>query len=912
MGKRLFIITTIFLFAAMAAGWYFFVRESKYFGTSPLKAVPVESPFFIRIKNLGDFASKTVKNPGWQSLRGIHEVLSLYNDLVFVDSLRNDKNASANLLSQKEVIIVPMDSSRLYLVEIGSIAEKNNISTFIRNYFQTKNILPIARELQNVPVQFYEWSENGTPKKVLIALQRGLLMAGTDSSTLLKAIRQLDLPSLLEDPGYQKVEKNATENADLNIYFNHKTLPGYLARYYKVSPSTELHFKNYARWTEVDVIQKSDQLMINGYSVQDSTFSSYLDVFRNQQPIPGTLLKYMPSTTTFFVSQHFSNPSSYLSEYKNFLKKHGQSAIYETKLTEFSRELSLNIGQYLNNSWLGEAATVYTNLNLEEKSDNRFLLLRVKPGMSDPLVAAAKKWAISNRKETGDSNMEDPVRSNIYSMPCLDFGNLIGELCFGSVNTRWMTGGDGFILFGATPGSLKRYMNLLQRGELLVEDPAFSGFSSGLARSSNFFLWSRPGESLPFFENILFPGRFQNIHKSLVFLTKVENIAWQWGFESGMVYNTASLHVNPDAVSGQLPFWRYPLKSKLRGKPIFVSFLGKNPQKELLFQDAENNLIDLDADGSEKWRIRLKGPVMGEIKLIDYRKSGDFQLLFNTEEAIHLINRNGVEAKNFPLKLKSLATNEIAVIDYDGKKDYRYLIACKDRKVYNFDKYGKPVPGWQTIAAVDRVVQPVRYFKSGTKDYLVYFDKSRTYILDRQGKERVKLKNDFAHSGNNISLIKKEGKTSYMVTTDNQGKIRMIGFDGNVHKITSGNYSAGHFFIPIDFNGDGSYQFFIVDKQTISMFDDSGKQIFTQSLKSQIDQAPSIISFKGEKMIELISSIENKTFLVRKDGSLFNNLLPLNCNLETIGFFNTNSRVCNLIATTKNGYLSNYQMIINE
>ena len=912
MGKRLFIIITIFLFAAMAAGWYFFVRESKYFGTSPLKAVPVESPFFVRIKNLGDFASKTVKNPGWQSMRGFHEVLSLYDDLAFIDSLRNGKNGSANLLSQKEVIIVQMDSSRLYLVEIGSIAEKNSMNAFIRNYFQNRNILPVARELQNVSVQFYEWSKNGTPGSVLVAFQKGLLMAGTDSSSLLKAIRQLDLPSLLEDPGYQKVKKNATENADLNIYFNHKTLPAYLYRFYKVSPSTLMHFQNYARWTEVDVIQKSNQLMINGYSVQDSMFSSYLDVFRNQQPIPGTLLKFMPSSTTFFVSQHFSNPASYLTEYKNFLKKHGLSANNDTQLAEFSRELRLNLGQYLNDFWLGEAATVLTNFNLEEKSDNRFLLLKVKPGMSDPLVAAVKKWAISNRKETGDLNLEDSGKNNIYSMPCLSFGNLIGELCFGSVETRWMTTGDGFLLFGATPGSLKRYMNLLQRGELLQEDPAFSGFTSGLARNGNFFLWSRPGESLPFFENILAPGQFQNMHKSLPRLNKIENIAWQWGFENGMVYNTASLHVNPDAIPGQYPFWRYPLSARLRGKPVFISFSDNNPQKELIFQDVENNLIDLDGDGSERWKIRLKGPIMGEMKLIDYRKSGDFQLLFNTEEAIHLISRNGVEVKNFPLKLKSFATNEIAVVDYDGKKDYRYLIACKDRKVYNFDKYGKPVSGWQNNPSAERVEYPVRYFKSGSKDYLVYFDRSRTYILDRQGKERVKVKNDFAHSGNNISLIKKDGKTSYMVTTDNQGKIRLIGFDGIVHKINSGNYSAGHIFIPVDFSGDGKYQFLIIDKQTITMLDDAGAQIFTQSLKSQIDQAPSIISFNGEKMIELTSSSENKTFLVRKDGSLFNNLLPLNSTFETMGFFNANSGVCNLIATTKNGYLSNFQKIINE
>ena len=912
MGKRLFVIITVLLITGMAVGWYFFVRESKYFGTSPIKAVPVESPFFIRIRNLGDFATKTVKNPGWQAMRGIHEVSSLYRELAFIDSLKNSKNESGNFLSQREILIVPMDSSRLYLIEIGSISEKNGINTFIKNYFQLRNILPFTRTLHKVPVQCFEWNEKGIKRKVLVTFYRGLLLAGNDSSSLVKAIVQMDQPSLLEDPGYQRVKKNATENADLNLYLNHKTLPEYLAKYYHFSTSAEPFLHNYARWTEVDVIQKSNQLMINGYSVPDSTFASYLDAFRNQRSVPGSLTKFMPATTTFFVSQHFSNPAQYLKDYRNYLQKYGQSDEYGYRLSELSRLLGMDVGQYLNECWAGEAAALFTNLNLEGIQDNRFLLLKVKPGTNDPLAAAIKKWSVNICKETSDPGIEDAARNNVWRVPFLNFGNLIGTLCFGSIDTHWMTAGDGFILMGATPGSLKRYLNLLQRGELLQDSPAFSGFTAGLARTCNFFLWNRPGLSLPFFKNNLALERFPGIQKEDSELFKLDNLAWQWGFENGMVYNTASLHVNPEVVPENIPFWRYLVKQPLKVKPVFVSFSSKNLQKELVFQDADNNLIDLDADGSERWKIRLKGPVLGNIKLIDYRKNGDFQLLFNTEEAIHLVGKNGVEIRNFPVKLRSGATNEVTVADYDGKKDYRYLIACKDRKVYNFDRNGNPVTGWQPSPAAERIEQPVHYFKSGTKDYLVYSDRNRTYILDRQGKERVKSKNDFVHSGNGISLIKKEGKSSYMVTTDDHGKLRRIGFDGSVQRINTGNFSSGHFFLPVDFYGDGNFQFLFVDNQTISLFDESGKEIFTKSQNFKIDHLPTPITFKGERLIELTSATENKTILVRKDGTLINNLLPSNFTLETIGIFNSGTGVCNIIAGTKEGYLSNFQSTSNE
>ena len=139
MGKRLFILFTFLLVAGIFAGWYFFAEESRYFGTSPLKAVPVESPFFLRIRNMGDFTTKTVKSASWQSLNHFPEVSELYGNFVFIDSLIHQNKEHENFLKHKELIVVPGDSSLLFLLEITSIPEKNGLNLFIRNYFQSKN-----------------------------------------------------------------------------------------------------------------------------------------------------------------------------------------------------------------------------------------------------------------------------------------------------------------------------------------------------------------------------------------------------------------------------------------------------------------------------------------------------------------------------------------------------------------------------------------------------------------------------------------------------------------------------------------------------------------------------------------------------------------------------------------------------
>jgi hypothetical protein len=912
MGKRLLVFITFLLVSGLIAGWYFFVKESRYIGTSPLNAVPVEAPFFIRIRQLGDFASKTVKKSGWQAIRNFSEVSELDRGLVFIDSLIQRNNEEGSFLMHKELIIVPVASSKLYLLQIGSIPEKNNINSFIRNYFFSKNIAASIQEYKDASLQLYEWVEKGENRRVVIALYRGMLMVCNEAYPLTIAIDQMDKPSVLNDPDYQQVNKNSTENIDLNIFINHHTFPAYLSGFYADSLALGVLQPNYAKWTEVDVILKENQLLVNGFTVSDTVSSCYLDVFKHQVPLVSTIGKFLPATATYFVAQNLSDPKQYFEDYNGYLQKCSKLLSYSEQLSLLSDELKADIRKYLTENWTGEIAAVYTGFNLEEPSDNRFLLMKVKTGTNDPLAMAVKKNVAAGKKNLHSPEEVENDRNSIWPLPssCKNFGNLIGESYFGSIQTKWIYAGNGFILMGASPGSLKRYLNLLQRNELLAEDSPFLKFSSGLSRTSNFYLWCKPGHSLPFFEPLIRTAHYQELKNEIFDLKKIENIAWQWGYENGMVYNTASMNINPTANQNKSPFWRYPLKAKMRNIPVFVSWSVKNDVKDLVFQDFENNLVDLDKDGTERWKIQMESPVMGKVKLIDYYKNGDFQLIFNTRESIHLVDRNGAEVKNYPIRLKSGATNEVSIFDYDGKKDYRYLVACNDHKVYNFEKNGKLTSGWQVKTTQGIVEFPVHHFRVGSKDYVVFFDHNKTYVLDRFGKERVRLKEEFTHSKNDLSMFVRKDGSPCMVTTDARGKIRIVGFDGSVKKIALGNFSPGHSFLPVDNKSKSGSDFLILDQQVLSRYEYSGNLIFTHPVKVQRDQAPAQIVSENENMVELYSATDNRTFLIRKDGSVFDNFLPEECSLLTIGSFNNKTSVRNMMASGSDGYLSNFQMIL--
>ena len=102
---------------------------------------------------------------------------------------------------------------------------------------------------------------------------------------------------------------------------------------------------------------------------------------------------------------------------------------------------------------------------------------------------------------------------------------------------------------------------------------------------------------------------------------------------------------------------------------------------------------------------------------------------------------------------------------------------------------------------------------------------------------------------------------------------------------------------------------FFFDKQNLSLYDFSGSLIFSYPVRSIIDQAPKVLTIGNEKIIELYSTVENRTILVKKDGSIFDIILPARYSLLSIGTFDDKAGVSNILAIGSDGFLSNFQMI---
>jgi len=919
MGKRTLGILTIVLISGLLAGWYFFTRESKYFSTSAFNAVPVNSPVIVRIHNLISFSGQASKSIIWKEYSKLPGISSLFEQINFADSLlSNNSEAKKNFKDKDMIVVAGLDegkSSILYLLELSSLIEKKAVLGIINDYFTQKKASSVSQKSGDASLLIYYWSEGPSMVTFSVSFYKGICIASPDTGMVAKAIHQLDLPSLSENTEFQKVNKTAAPNADLNIYLNHKTLPAYTSPLF-----SDLFLKRFANsqhevtWSEIDLTHKENELLFNGFTFAKDSVNDYLSLLLHQNPRQFELENYLPDETSFFLCLNLENPALFFKDYEEFLGKTGDLNIYKQGLNEVVTTYGINLQKIVADNLEGEVGIVFTQPNHANPAENRFFVMKTHSGSQiEASMQNLMKKTIPGQK----SNLKDLVQVfnidketsyKIYQLPVVDFGEKVFGKIFAGVLTRYFTIYDNCLIMGGSFESLCDFLrsDLLQ--ETMSNNQYYKDFVSGLSQRLSLYLWIAPGRSLPFFQHDIKEGKFKMVESQIESLRKIESVGWQLGAENGMIYNMARLKYNPVIRDKPTTVWRSHLDNIIKFKPQFVINQDDRENREVVVQDIDNNLYLINKEGRILWKIKLPGPILSEVFQINYFKDKKLQYLFNTGDAIQLIDRDGNYIENYPISFRAKATNGISIFDYENNSDWRFFVACDDHKVYAYDKKGKVVMGWTPVKSEHDVTNPIQYFRIAKKDYLVYFDKEKTYILDRKGKQRVTIKEEFTHSQNGFTLEPSSGKTpSRLVTTDQEGTVYFLGFDGSFKKFSPGKFSPRHFFLYEDLNRDGKYDFIYLDGDSLSVFDFAGKPIFKKKFKNPLNSPPQVYTFSGSsKKIGVVNPTENRVYLFNIDGSSYEGF-PLDGNSQfSIGFFNRDSRRFNLVVGSSDGFLNNY------
>ena len=265
-----------------------------------------------------------------------------------------------------------------------------------------------------------------------------------------------------------------------------------------------------------------------------------------------------------------------------------------------------------------------------------------------------------------------------------------------------------------------------------------------------------------------------------------------------------------------------------------------NNKNEVFIQDSENIIYLINDNGQIEWTKKINDRVIDEVKQIDSYKNGRLQYVFVTQNSLHMIDRKGRDVGKFPLKFNDQITKPVSVFDYDNNKNYRLLITQND-ELFMFDSKGNRVRGFDYNKKSKIITKP-EHFRISNKDIIVFKTLDDLMILNRRGKVRIKINEDYNYTKDEIFQY----QNSLLTTTVNN-KIVKIDMNGNPKELST-----------MSFNGK-----YVSDKKTIytlqkNILSNSKKNIEIQFGKYENFSA---ITNKKNTLINIYDSQNYKLYL---------------------------------------------------
>jgi len=919
--KRTYISVIIVFVAVLAFLAFLFFRNRPVIGGEPLKAVPLDAAFIVRINDFRSLMKNMQKeNKIWEELRILPFFDRIDQQMGYLEFLNSKYPVARGLLLNESAYISAHFTGRgtvsfvhFYKLPKGMGERKINdlISKLLINSGTVSQRKYEGRTINDVRLLNQDVASNFS-----YTVTDGLFILSCSSILVEDAIRQLDQPnSIVQEAGFREVLSTAGKNVDANLFLNFRNLPKAVSAAINQKYKSKVRsFDYFASWSELDINIKENMILLNGFTHFSDTVNYTANLFVGQYPQKINADNILPSFISSFMAITLSDIDAYFEDYKEYLRRMG-------RLNKYNREINLIKNKY-NIDIINELASVFDkeivlatdNSKEKDESTDTYVIIgtesksQTEKKFLDIQKKLAQKNALSTDNLTYSCRVDNELSYPIYKLPLKNLTGLVfGEL-FSISGDTYFTFVENYIVFGNSVKSLSKFIISDVLKKTLVTNESYREYKSNLSpRSSIYFyvnLARSSGEYAKFLTSELLEGWEENIQ---VF-QKVQIFGFQLTPNNDLIYNNVFLkYVSIDEYSPHT-VWESRLDTIIDFKPQFVRN-HYNQQSEIFVQDLKNNIYLINSAGRILWKTNINEKIESKIYQVDYYKNSKLQMIFSTKNYIHLIDRNGNYVERYPVKLRSPATNGMSLFDYDNNKNYRIFIACEDRHVYAYAKDGSLISGWSFNKTESEVTQDVNHFRIDNKDFIVFGDRLKTYILDRRGSVRVNVQDIFPVSlNNNYILDEKDNiENSRIVTTDTAGVVHFIYLNGKIEKIKLGEFSYDHFFDFKDVDGDGNRDFIYLDKSYLRVYKHNKTKLFDYDFGEEITLEPVYYYFSySDRKLGIVSKSKNLIYLINNDGKVYKGFPLRGSTLFSIGYFSSSTSQFNLVVGSDENFLLNY------
>ncbi len=868
--------------------------------------IPYNSAFVLSVNTEPKLA------PAVQQQLG--EELKRYNSKLLVrmvDSLR----ISGLVKKHPYVLAVRIqgksDLRSLYVMDIVEIQSRNRVSEYLNRGF-AKGI----EQLRKYDRHKIYTLKNGK-ESVFFAVCGNIVLLSDSDLYIEDGLKQYDQESLGEAtrPRFSNIGKYFSAVAGVNVFMNTEMFTGLLPAWCqvrKVYPNLDM--TRIFKWGALDGEFSEDGVLLNGFMEYGGLGKSYFQVLTKQQPRNVSIDKIIPEKAVALSLLNISKPIDYFTALDNYRYSVGRKDKVFAKKQQYVQMFGKDREEELRKLLQGEFALV-TLSNDNEKSKREGLVIAslksgsLGKGVLEGMLTKYAQFSKSEWQSYKRACVVDREKSfDYYYFPVPDLPGLFWGEMFEDLETHYVFVEDNYLVFATSVRAVESFIEDYVHGNFLSEAGWYKNLRSKLSDKYNYAYFARIPDMLAIYKSWAKGDIKDFFNRNTEGLSVFPALAMQWSNEGELLYNTTWLSSSPvqKKVRPHV-LWQTHLDGSVSTKPVIVTS-HVDGSREIFVQDDNNTIYLINDAGRILWKQSLGEKINSDIFQVDLYKNGKLQYLFSTMSKIYLIDRNGSAVGHFPLKLKSDCKQGITVFDYDNNKDYRIFVPCLDQMVYLYDLNGNIVSGWQPDKADKPIVSKVKHFRLDGKDYLVYADKYRLYILDRRGKERIKVSSVFDLPDQIDICLAKEKNGYRLLFPGLGGVINSVDFSGQASLLVTGKDMQGKLDVNVeDVNNDGVDECILTSDDGLFVFQLTGNCLLEKRWAERGTGYPYVYRFSNRDIRIGVNNMTLKQlFLLKTDGEMTQGF-PISGDSPFSISFSGNDGF-NLYAGTDEGLLIKYRL----
>lgn len=920
MLKKILTIASLIIIIAAGFFGYRYIKSQRIPAFNMLKAIPLDAAFIIDSENFIEKINSLSKNNKiYKELNQLEKVNRFNESLSYLIKLYDDNKFIKELMDDNRIIISAHRSGKeniafLFLMHMNTFRDQKIIIQSIENLLKHQGKLK-KREYNNNWIYLI----NTNNRELYFSFNHGMLLFSPSAILLESAIRQSEVvnESILNNSGFNTVQKTAGKNVDANIYINLSHFPEIISYTLNDKYKSKIaNFTNLGNWMELDVNLKNDAVLLNGFTFSDQSVNNYLNIFSQQEAVEHKLNQVLPANTSVFIALGISDNERYFKQYKNYLSQKNKLNEYNNFIQNYQQKFAVNFETLIQNNLEEEIGLVITDNPNQNTKQNSYIIMRTKSKslFENELQQILSKIAgiekIKKSELIFDARIDKETIYKTYNLPVEGlFKTFFGDIYAGFDNP-YLTFIDNFMVVGNSQESLINFIHSNILHKTLKNDMKFSQFTDYLSSKSNFYFYTNLSRSPEFVAEFLNNNLQSGLKDNIDLLRKFQAFAVQFRNNNNMIFNNIYLKYIPEIKDDAITVWESRLDTAMNFKPCLVTN-HYTRENEIFVQDLNHKIYLINKVGRILWRMQLNEKINSEVYQVDYYKNGKLQLLFSTKDKIHLIDRNGNYVERYPVDLRSPSTAGIALFDYDKNLDYRIIVPCENKNVYLYGLDGNLINGWEFQQTDTHVNTPVQHFRVKTHDYILFADEYRIYILNRRGQERIRVNHQFARSKNNSFILEPadNNTNTHFVTTDKTGMIKMIGLNGQVTEKRIKKYSTDHFFDYQDIDADGYKDYIFADKNKLEVFKQNGDKIFDYTFNEEITYPPVYYYFSyDDRKLGIVTKSSGQIYLFNSNGNIYKGFPLKGSTPFSIGYLGSSHNQFNLIVGSKYNFLYNYSV----